>query len=373
MFYHLILTDKCNLCCRYCRGNESEVFLPIEGDSGIDLDLPLELAYDLTDLYSFLERDPSPCITFYGGEPLIRADLIREIMDDAPHVSRFMIQTNGLLLDTVGQEYLNRMETILVSIDGAETLTDYYRGSGTYRRIISQVNTLLSEGYQGELIARMTVSRKTDIRSAVHHLAFNHECPFSSIHWQIDADFSGNPGIFDFLGWLEQSYKPGIRRLAGDWVKIMEEEGRVTRWYPFLQTTEDLLTGRTSRLRCGSGYANYTIMTDGHIGPCPIMTGMRDYYVGHIRTADPCSLPEVGIREPCPDCEIYGFCGGRCLYASVVRPWSAEQKELICSAVKALFCDMSDILPRIRTCIESGRIQMADFSHTRFNGCEIIP
>ena len=37
---------------------------------------------------------------------------MREIMDHAP-VSRFMIHTNGLLLGTVGQEYLNRMEPFL--------------------------------------------------------------------------------------------------------------------------------------------------------------------------------------------------------------------------------------------------------------------
>ncbi|MDD1710213.1 MAG: TIGR04084 family radical SAM/SPASM domain-containing protein [Methanoregulaceae archaeon] len=373
MFFHIILTDECNLCCRYCRGNEPGVFLPLDEDCGIDMNLPVELAYDLTDLYSFLARDPTPCITFYGGEPLIRADLIREIMDGAPAASRFMVQTNGLLLDAVDQEYLNRMETILVSIDGQEDLTDYYRGNGTYRKVISQVNALLNKGYPGEVIARMTVTRKTDIKAAVHHLAFNHECPFSSIHWQIDADFSGNPRIIDFGRWLERSYKPGIRRLIGDWVRTMEEEDRVARWYPFLQTTEDLLLRRSSRLRCGSGYSNYTVMTDGHIGPCPVMTGMRDFYIGHIQTADPLSLPVVGVGGSCPDCEIFGFCGGRCLYASATRPWSPEQKELICSAVKALFHDLTDVLPRIRTCIESGGIELADFSHTRYNGCEIIP
>jgi putative peptide-modifying radical SAM enzyme len=372
MFFHLILTDECNLSCRYCRGNESGAFLPADKDCRLDLNLPPELAYDLSDLSAFLLRDPSPCITFYGGEPLIRADRMREIMDHAPH-SRFMVQTNGLLLGTVGQEYLNRMETLLVSLDGNEDLTDYHRGKGTFRRVISQVKNILAGGYPGELIARMTVTQQTDILSSVRYLAFNNECPFSSVHWQIDAGFSGNARIRDFRRWLDRSYKPGIRQLIEDWVGIMEEEGRVVRWYPFLQTTEDLLLGRRSRLRCGCGYANYTIMTDGHIGPCPVMAGMSDYYVGHIRTADPLGLQEIGIRGSCADCRIFGFCGGRCLYADAIRPWSPEQKELVCSAVDALHEGLTGVLPRIRRCVKSGSIHIDDFCHTRYNGCEIIP
>ena len=34
--------------CRYCRGNESEAFLPADKDCNIDLNLPFELAYDLS-------------------------------------------------------------------------------------------------------------------------------------------------------------------------------------------------------------------------------------------------------------------------------------------------------------------------------------
>ncbi|MCU0629087.1 MAG: TIGR04084 family radical SAM/SPASM domain-containing protein [Methanoregulaceae archaeon] len=372
MFFHVILTDECNLSCRYCRGNVSDAFLPVDDNCTLDMNIPLELAYDLSDLYSFLSNDPSPCITFYGGEPLIRADLVREIMDHAP-VSRFMVQTNGLLLDAVGQEYLNRMETILVSVDGPEDLTDYHRGKGTFRRVVTQIKALRNRGYAGEVIARMTVTQKTDILTSVRYLAFNDDCPFSSVHWQIDADFSGNAQNEDFRRWLHHSYNPGIRQLIEDWVRIMKEEGRVARWYPFLQTTEDLLQGRNSRLRCGCGYANYTIMTDGSIGPCPVMIGMSDYYVGHIKTADPRSLPEIGLGGSCNDCEIFGFCGGRCLYADATRPWSPEQKELICSAVYALREGLTGALPRIRECIESGRVRLDDFSHTRYNGCEIIP
>ena len=93
MYFHLILTDNCNLCCSYCRAKAFENLRESEGERAIIIDenLPVELDYDLSVLYNFLEEDPSPTLTFYGGEPLLRADLIEKIVREAP-VRRFMMQ-----------------------------------------------------------------------------------------------------------------------------------------------------------------------------------------------------------------------------------------------------------------------------------------
>ena len=138
VFYHLILTDKCNLSCSYCRGKSAVSDELQEGSCVIDTTLPVELAFDLDHLYSFLARDPHPVLTFYGGEPLMRADLVREILRDAP-AEKFMLQTNGLLLHELDPADACRFDTILVSIDGPESLTDQYRGAGTYRKVIEEV------------------------------------------------------------------------------------------------------------------------------------------------------------------------------------------------------------------------------------------
>ena len=70
MYFHLIITDECNLCCSYCRAKAFEKTKcredpdtePIE----IDHFLPSELAFDLSLLYNFLKKDPSATLTFYG-------------------------------------------------------------------------------------------------------------------------------------------------------------------------------------------------------------------------------------------------------------------------------------------------------------------
>jgi len=374
MYFHLILTDNCNLCCSYCR---AKAFLDLDESEGeraliIDESLPVELDFDLVTLYAFLEKDPSPTLTFYGGEPLLRSDLIERIVREAP-VRRFMMQTNGILLDRLPPEVINRFVTILVSLDGCRELTDTNRGSGVYDRVMENIQIIRARGYSGELIARMTVTESTDIIGAVHHLAENPDYPFSSIHWQIDANFAGDYDIRGFADWARNSYNPGIQQLARDWVDYMEQEGVVLKWYPFLDPMEDLLLGRESRLRCGSGYANYSIMTDGNIGPCPVMIGMNQYYVGHISWSDPLKLGEVLVGGECTDCRIRTFCGGRCLYSNITRPWGSAERRIVCDTVENLRTTLFNALPQIRKLIDAGTITMESFSHEKYNGCEIIP
>jgi len=373
MFFHLILTDDCNLCCTYCRGKILSGGVEWCGrDVSVDDQLPPDLCIDLDELYSFLGKDPDPCLTFYGGEPLLRPELIMEIMDNAPPC-RFMVQTNGLLLSDLPPDYLRRFETILVSLDGCPDTTDRHRGRGTYRRVMENIGFLERNGFSGELIARMTVGEDVDIAEEVRYLSDNPDHSFRSIHWQLDAEFSGDAGVRDFRNWLDECYNPGIRLLIHEWVERMATGAGVARWYPFLQPAWDLLNGRESGLRCGAGHSNYTIMTDGHIGPCPVMIGMTEYYAGHISRAHPLHLPHIGVESECTRCPIVGFCGGRCLYSQVVRPWPDEMRVAVCDSVKNLMEGLQDALPCIRECIGEGLVRGEDFSHTRYNGCEIIP
>lgn len=373
VFYHLIVTDECNLCCRYCR---EKAFEPIpeedEPDEGeIDCDLPVDLSLDLKELYQFLAKDPDAVLTFYGGEPLLRPDLVTEIVRNAP-VKRFMMQTNGILIPKLPDDVIRKFELIHVSIDGPEDLTDFSRGKGTYRKVIDGARYLRTHGFNGELNARMTVTEATDIQKAVLYLMENPDFCFNSIHWQLDADFWNDFQRRTFAEWAENNYNPGIHALVRYWITKMHE-GTVLRWYPFLDTMEDLLLGRDSRLRCGSGYADYTILTDGSIVPCPVMIGMKDYYLGHVATTDPNNLPEVTVTGDCLTCDIRTFCGGRCLYSNIIRPWKPEERAIVCDTVRNLHDSLQEVLPEVKECIRRGEITLEDFAHTKFNGCEIIP
>jgi len=373
MFFHVILTGECNSQCRYCFGEAmqdvDEDFSSLE----VEYSLPKKIDYDVDLLDKFCRQDSGCVLTFYGGEPLLCLDEIVRIMDNVK-AKHFMIQTNGLLLDRLGSEYVNGFHTILVSIDGDEALTDYYRGKGTLRKVIDNLRLIKQNGFRGELIARMTVMEQTDIFKQVTWLFDNSEFCFSSIHWQLNAGFwKTDFERRDFKRWSVESYNPGIRRLVKFWVDYMTKYGVVLKLYPILGVAHSLLHGEESLLRCGGGWVNYAIQTDGHIVPCPAMWGMKDYYLGHVADVNPLELRRVFVGEPCVKCDCYGACGGRCLYANVTKRWNDEAYVLVCNTVRNLIDAVTEEMPRIRRLIGDGRVRLNDFEFMKYNGCEIIP
>jgi len=374
VFFHVVLTGECNLQCRYCFGEALEDFDSAFDGFDVDYSLPKRISYDVGLLGRFCRRDADCVLIFYGGEPLLCLDEIRKIMDNVK-AKYFIVQTNGLLLDRLEPEYVNRFHTILVSIDGDEALTDFYRGHGTFRKVVENLKLIKHNGFGGEIVARMTVMEQTDIYKQVRWLLENGEFPFSSIHWQLNAGFwSKDFERRDFKRWSEESYNPGIRKLVKFWVDSMEKSGIVFRLYPFLGVAQSLLLGEErSLLRCGAGWINYAIQTDGYIVPCPSMWGMKDYYLGHISNADPLSLKKVFVGEPCTKCEIFNLCGGRCLYANITKRWKASAYNLVCETVRNLIEAIRAETPRIQELVREKKIRLEDFEFMKYNGCEIIP
>lgn len=375
MFFHVILTTDCNLQCRYCFGETMDDFDEDFGDFELDYSLPRKASYNVEMLSEFCKKDPECVLTFYGGEPLLNADALRQIMDKVP-AKQFMIQTNGQLLDQLEPKYVNRFHTILVSIDGEEPLTDYYRGKGTFRKVISNLKLIIKNGFKGELIARVTVMEQTDIYKQIMWLLNNPEFPFSSVHWQLNAGFWGNDyARRNFRRWSQESYIPGVDKLAQFWVDRMQKEGIVIRLYPLLGIANSLLfNDKMSLMRCGGGWINYAIQTDGYIIPCPTMWGMKKYYLGHIAETNPLELGKVFVNNsPCKGCDVLGVCGGRCLYANITKRWSDEAYSEVCLTVRGLISSVERQLPRISQLIQEGRISLQDFEYLKYNGCEIIP
>ena len=301
---------ECNLHCKYCFG---EVFKDVDADFldfEIDYCLPKKTNCDIGSLNRFCRQDPSCVLTLYGGELLLCIKEIKQIMDSVK-AKHFLIQTNGLLLDSSEPKYVNRFHTVLVSIDGDEALTDFYRGKGTFRKVINNLKLTRRNGFKGELIARVTVMEKTDIYKQVTWLLNNDEFPFSSVHWQLNAGFWNDSRRRDFKEWVEENYNPRIRKLVKFWVDHMENNCEVLKIYPFLGITQSLLSNEEQTLlRCGVGWTNYAIQTDGYIIPCPAMWRMKSYYLGHISTTNSLKLKKTFVNEPCSRCDVFNICGG---------------------------------------------------------------
>ncbi|MFW9960303.1 MAG: TIGR04084 family radical SAM/SPASM domain-containing protein [Candidatus Thorarchaeota archaeon] len=360
MNYHLILTRRCNLNCCYCHGGE---------ESGPDT----EIQYSFDELAAFLEKDDDVQLMLYGGEPTLRISLLCQLMDRFPD-ARFMLQTNALLLDRIPPEYMRRFHSVLVSIDGRELVTDGYRSKGVYKRVLGNVRWLRKIGYSGDIVARMAVSQDSDIYKDVNHLINLKNPAFDHVHWQLNVVWDAENNWTDFDTWIKDSYNPGISRLVAEWVDKMKE-GKIEGIVPFMPLVYSIITGDSSKLRCGSGIDTFAIHVDGKIGICPISPDWDFTIVGNIRETNPVELKEImHVDEPCPSCDEYGICGGRCFFANKEKLWGEEGFAKVCTTVKHLISTLREHIPTITSLIEAGQISLEEFRYPEYNnGCEIIP
>ncbi len=375
MHYYLALTSRCNLQCKYCYGKSCEDYLTTDEEKKYDFTLPESTNFSIDDLERYSKFDKNFVLTFYGGEPLLERDKIIEIMD-RDVAKDYMMQTNGFFLDKLPAKYVNRISTILVSIDGTKEHTDERRGKGVYDKVISNVKFIIENEFSGEVIARMTVDETCDIYESVMHLYSNSDFSFSSIHWQIDAQFwKSDYELRDFNRWLDEKYNPGIKKLVDFWMDEIRSKKKVPMFYPFVGVMESLLSGLPSPLKCGAGHSLLGIQTNGKVVACPITAGYKPFEMGDIRVSrlEDVEKNKILPSGDCLSCEIKDVCGGRCLYANKTMLWGEIGFKDVCKSVFFLVECLKSYLDEIKEMIENDEISMKDFDYNKYNGCEIIP
>ena len=358
MLYIVFTTGRCNLACWYCGGS-----FPKDK-------VPWSVRYPVEALKRFISGDPEPVIAFYGGEPLLNPKFIEEVMDEIPR-ARFVIQTNATLINSLKPDYWLRFDAALLSIDGREEVTDYYRGRGIYKTVVKSAETLRRLGFKGDLIARMTISELSDVYLDVTHLASLNL--FDHIHWQLDVVWSSR--WRDFGGWCRNSYIPGLERLVELWLDEAGR-GRVLGIVPFISLLGYMIRGdEIERPPCGSGSSSLAISTDGTVLACPIAVDVNWARLGNIMRDSRLSLVgRVKIGEPCTHCSLLRYCGGRCLYAHIERLWGDEGFEKVCNLTRHLIKSLMEIRDRVLKLIDGGVIPEEEFEYPPFNNTtEIIP
>jgi len=359
MHYHLIVSNRCNKNCRYCGGTR-------------DVE-PADLQYSIDDLAAFLKKDTDVVLNFYGGEPLLRPDIIQQVMDSVD--ARFVIQTNGSLFKDLDKSYIPRFHTILLSLDGGKEITDRHRGEGTYEDVTASGRYLRENGFKGDLVARMTVSTDADIFTDCMHLAYMGM--FDHIHWQLDFEmfWGGGKEVAEVRNWMETSYNPGITKLVDQWVVQLFRQLDMG-FVPFIVLTRGLMQGTSGKLWCGSGQDFWGITTDGRLTACPVNLEDKELMAGDIKTADPSTcLNAIPVMEPCPSCDIFDFCGGRCLLMNRKKQEiSQEAWDLMCASVRHLKNELESVMPDIMDLYEKDSFVRALFDYPDFNNStEIMP
>ena len=361
MIFNIQLTLNCNLKCEYCQATaENSPFPP-------------KVSYSLEILKKFIEKDPDATIAFYGGEPLLEMPVMFKIMNSIK-AQNYILQTNGLLLHKIPSDYIDRFHTIVLSIDGRETITDLHRGKGIHKKVLQNARLIRKSGFTGELIARMTVSQEMDLYPEVTWLLQLKDPRFDSVHWQLDLMFNDRALWTDLEQWIPQQYNPQVSALISDWVNYMKTNSKVLKIYPFLGIIDRLLFKKTQNLHCGAGWIWQNICTDGTIAACPVGADFKPFHIGHIARTHPLdTLDALHVGDPCTSCEIFEICGGRCLYANMFKPWGEEGYNLVCETVFHLVNELRKVQGEIKAMLKFQKLSPKGFDYFKYNCCEIIP
>jgi sulfatase maturation enzyme AslB (radical SAM superfamily) len=155
----IMLTHQCQLKCRYC------------GISRKQHDMSLPIVKKTIDLL-FTSSSDDLELQFFGGEPLLRYDLVKEAIEYAKQKEKetakkvsFLLTTNGLLLDKEKIRYLKKRGTkFLLSADGGEKTHIKNRPMGrgsmrhSYQAIVLAIKLLNRE--KTEYFVNMVVGPK---------------------------------------------------------------------------------------------------------------------------------------------------------------------------------------------------------------------
>lgn len=150
------ITEKCNLNCLYCAYGKLYSSIRREGTDikfGIIRNILLYLVEKMNSNLNVSTGNPF-YISFYGGEPLVRFDIIRQTVDFVHQLTFsnnnviFSMTTNGYFLDKY-MDYLKENNfRLLISLDGDETgnqLRADHQGNSQFQKIFRNVKALQSK------------------------------------------------------------------------------------------------------------------------------------------------------------------------------------------------------------------------------------
>jgi radical SAM protein with 4Fe4S-binding SPASM domain len=357
-----------------------------------DMETPVDSCVSIEKIKKLV--GPTDTLIFYGGEPLIMMEKIKKIMDNID--CRFVIQSNGILLNQLPTEYLLRFDKMLISIDGDSDRTNKNKGASKYKIITENLRDARSRGFRGEVVARMVITKSDLYEQVMHLIELIGDGLFDSIHWQIDAEFYKNDYDKKSFSKFVLEYNKSLNKLLKWWIaeiqniaesksgswKSEERKGNkeksecekrsmVPKLYPFLGVLGRVMGWDTeTRLPCGAGYANFTINTKGDLSACPIMNSVKDMYCGSLEDG---ITKEINCGGWCVGCKYLNVCGGRCLYSNNAQLWPYEGHKLVCDTITNLIDEIRRVSVDIQRFIDNGIVRINDFDFEKYFGPEIIP
>ena len=322
---YFILTEQCNLACRYCfMGNASE------RPKATDYPMSIETAEKALLFFAEQTRkapeyfDEEKSIIFYGGEPLLNFEAMkftvercRELQQEG-RITRnlnFTAITNGFLLDRENISFMrdNNID-VSVSLDGAGEESNSSRvdhaGKTVYRTVIEKLGLAASMGLPVSLSVTITESTLDDMAGLIEFLD---ETGIKSLCFNIMQrikDFHvGDEYYARASNFITEFYRRTKRR------GIYEDR--------FMRKLKSFASQKFYFADCAACSGNQIVITpDGRVGICQGCAEDRRYFITDVnspeydvrndKTARNWLKKSPFFRKECRKCEALGLCGGGC-------------------------------------------------------------
>lgn len=304
----LYLTEDCNLRCSYC-------FVPKKPRS-----MTPEIARQAVDFLAsraIAGTLPSVEISFFGGEPFLRADLMEEVVTYArqrrkPKIT-FGATTNATLAGPRIEELIRQARmSLLISLDGDEVANrarTFVDGRSSYALVARNLPRLVAAAEWATV--RMTYHPDSLNLLANVKTVLELGAPSVVLAPVIEADWNGcQPQVeeaFEELGeWFLTECRAGrLPPLEITWQKLRH-------WH-----LSQLGAARPART-CGIGTSLLAVTTDGQVLPCHRFLHRRHEALGTVAdsTLSERRWPYVHLSSRdilgCDGCSAEPVCGGGC-------------------------------------------------------------
>lgn len=316
----LHIAHDCNLRCSYCFAGTGDY----KGERSL---MSLEVgkrAIDFLIENSGNRRNLE--VDFFGGEPLMNFDVVKEIVyyarqreKEANKNFRFTITTNTLLLDEDKRAFINEhMHNVVLSLDGRKEVNDRVRkrvdGTGSYDRVLPLALKMAEERKEKDYYVRGTFTRNNlDFGKDVLHLA---DVGFTQI--SVEPVVANKDSGFDIRREDLKTVCDEYESLAKEYVR-RRKEGK---WFNFFHFMIDLEGGPcvAKRMRgCGSGTEYLAVTPEGDLYPCHQFVGHKEFLLGNIFDGivnDAVRQEFVGTnvytKPQCSGCWAKFYCSGGC-------------------------------------------------------------
>ena len=314
------IAHTCNLNCEYCFASQGKY----HGDRALmDIETgkrALDFLVENSGTRKNLEVD------FFGGEPLMNFDVIKEMVKYARSIEkekgknfRFTLTTNGMLIDDDVIEFSNKeMSNVVLSLDGRKEVHDRYRvdyaGNGSYDKIVPKFKKLVDARGNKNYYMRGTFTHQNpdflnDIKTML-------DLGFTELSMEPVVCESGdkNELTLEDLPIVMEQYE----KLA-ELMLQKEKEGKPFTFYHYMV---DLTGGPCIYKRisgCGSGTEYMAVTPWGDLYPCHQFVGEEKFKLGDIWNGvtnkdvqNEFMACNVYAHKECRDCWARLYCSGGC-------------------------------------------------------------